>query len=86
MEILSDMKTLDFQSNLCLTIFFFFSPQVQDLRKPAYVVFKDVVRTEGVSALYNGLKPTLIRTVPATSTLFLTYEYSKKLMNSYLDD
>lgn len=42
--------------------------QVQDLRKPAYVVFKDVVRAEGIGALYNGLKPTLIRTVPATST------------------
>ncbi|XP_048512183.1 mitochondrial ornithine transporter 1 isoform X2 [Athalia rosae] len=60
--------------------------QVQDLRQPAYIILRDVARNEGIGALYNGLKPTLIRTVPATSTLFLTYEYSKKLMQSYFDD
>ena len=46
---------------------------------------KDIVRTEGISALYNGLKPTLIRTAPATAALFVTYEYSKKWMHSVLD-
>lgn len=56
--------------------------QVQNLRTPALLLMKDIVRTEGIGALYNGLKPTLIRTMPATATLFVTYEYSKKFMNS----
>lgn len=64
------------QRNVCLE-------QVQNLRTPALVVFKDVVRQEGISALYNGLIPTLIRTVPATATLFVTVEYTKKLMYNY---
>ncbi|XP_018411967.1 PREDICTED: mitochondrial ornithine transporter 1-like [Nanorana parkeri] len=39
-----------------------------------------IVRNEGISALYSGLKPTLIRAFPANGILFLTYEYSRKLM------
>ncbi|XP_022910160.1 mitochondrial ornithine transporter 1 [Onthophagus taurus] len=38
-------------------------------------------RNEGVRALYSGLTPTLVRTVPATAVLFLTYEYSKKVLH-----
>ncbi|XP_031782686.1 mitochondrial ornithine transporter 1 isoform X2 [Nasonia vitripennis] len=59
--------------------------QVQNLKTPALVIMKDIVRAEGFSALYNGLKPTLIRTVPATATLFVTYEYVKKLMHRVMD-
>ncbi|XP_033211559.1 mitochondrial ornithine transporter 1 [Belonocnema kinseyi] len=59
--------------------------QVQNLKTPALVITKDIIKNEGVSALYNGLKPTLIRTVPATATLFVTYEYSKKMMQNLLD-
>ncbi|XP_034951726.1 mitochondrial ornithine transporter 1 [Chelonus insularis] len=58
--------------------------QVKNLREPALVIMKQVIREEGVSALYNGLKPTLIRTIPATATLFVTYEYTKKIMSSLL--
>ncbi|CAK9825820.1 Mitochondrial ornithine transporter 1 [Anthophora retusa] len=54
--------------------------QVKNLKTPALAVMKNIVRNEGISSLYNGLKPTLIRTVPATATLFVTYEYTKKLM------
>ncbi|ODN00340.1 Mitochondrial ornithine transporter 1 [Orchesella cincta] len=43
---------------------------------------KDIIRHEGVKALYNGLGPTLIRTFPATGALFLAYEYTKKAFNS----
>lgn len=50
------------------------------MKSPALVVMKDIVKNEGISSLYNGLKPTLIRTVPATATLFVTYEYSKRFM------
>ncbi|KAL7295184.1 hypothetical protein TKK_0011490 [Trichogramma kaykai] len=59
--------------------------QVQNLKTPATVLMRDIIKHEGVSALYNGLKPTLIRTAPATATLFLAYEYSKKWMHSVLD-
>lgn len=59
------------------------SLQVQNLKTPAYIVFKDIVRREGAGALYNGLKPTLIRTIPATATMFVTIEYTKKLMYNY---
>lgn len=45
-----------------------------------------IFRKEGISALYNGLTPTLVRTVPATATLFVAYEYSKKFLNSVFRD
>lgn len=57
--------------------------QVKNLKTPALVVFKDIVRQEGIGALYNGLIPTLIRTIPATATLFVTVEYTKKIMSNY---
>ncbi|XP_053975275.1 mitochondrial ornithine transporter 1 [Hylaeus anthracinus] len=59
--------------------------QVKNIKAPALVVMKDIIRNEGVGSLYNGLKPTLIRTIPATATLFVTYEYSKKFMHTYFD-
>ncbi|XP_076236578.1 mitochondrial ornithine transporter 1 isoform X2 [Calliopsis andreniformis] len=57
--------------------------QVKNLKTPALVVMKDIVRNEGIGSLYNGLKPTLIRTIPATATLFVIYEYSKKHMHDF---
>lgn len=45
-----------------------------------FIMGVNIVRTEGVGALYNGLKPTIIRTIPATAVLFVVYEYSKKFM------
>ncbi|XP_053141025.1 mitochondrial ornithine transporter 1 isoform X2 [Hemicordylus capensis] len=42
--------------------------------------FASVFQNEGVSALYSGLKPTMIRAFPANGALFLAYEYSRKLM------
>lgn len=42
--------------------------------------FISVVKNEGVTALYSGLKPTVIRAFPANGALFLAYEYSRKLM------
>ncbi|CAL7937078.1 unnamed protein product [Xylocopa violacea] len=59
--------------------------QVKNLKTPALTVMKDIIRNEGISSLYNGLKPTLIRTVPATATLFVTYEYTKKFMLNYFE-
>ncbi|KAL7064731.1 hypothetical protein AAHC03_04632 [Spirometra sp. Aus1] len=41
-----------------------------------------ILRTEGVGSLYNGLLPTLFRTIPATATLFVVVEETKKLGRS----
>lgn len=59
--------------------------QVQNMKESASVVMKDIFKKEGISAFYNGLMPTLIRTIPATATLFLTYEYTKKCLNTFFD-
>ncbi|XP_041655585.1 mitochondrial ornithine transporter 1-like [Cheilinus undulatus] len=42
--------------------------------------FMGIIRTEGISTLYSGLTPTLIRTFPANGALFLAYEFSRKFM------
>ncbi|XP_008307481.1 mitochondrial ornithine transporter 1-like [Cynoglossus semilaevis] len=42
--------------------------------------FLGIVRTEGFTALYSGLTPTMIRTFPANGALFLAYECSRKFM------
>lgn len=41
------------------------------------------VRNEGPMALYRGLAPTLIRTVPASAVMFWTVERTKTLLSSY---
>ncbi|XP_074243909.1 mitochondrial ornithine transporter 1 isoform X2 [Saimiri boliviensis] len=47
--------------------------------------FINVVKNEGIMALYSGLKPTMIRAFPANGALFLAYEYSRKLMMSQVE-
>lgn len=59
--------------------------QVQNMSASMLSVGADIVRKEGPLALYNGLKPTLIRTIPATACLFVVYEYSKKFLAQLLD-
>lgn len=44
----------------------------------------EISRKEGVTFLYSGLQPTLIRTVPASAALFLTYEWTKRLLNELI--
>jgi hypothetical protein len=39
----------------------------------------------GYQALYSGLQPTLVRTIPATATLFLLYETTKKVLHKLCD-
>lgn len=55
--------------------------QVQSLRLSMTQVGVDIFRKEGPLAFYNGLTPTIVRTIPATAVLFVVYEYTKKLMN-----
>lgn len=50
----------------------------------ALKVTREIIRKEGVLALYNGLIPTVLRTFPASGALFLAVEYTKKGMNSFL--
>lgn len=47
--------------------------------------FLSIVKNEGITALYSGLKPTMIRAFPANGALFLAYEYSRKLMMNQLE-
>lgn len=54
--------------------------QVQSLTHSMTRVGLEIFRKEGFLALYNGLQPTIVRTIPATAVLFVVYEYSKKLM------
>ena len=54
--------------------------QISNIKMNMFVMGLNIARTEGITALYNGLKPTLIRTIPATAVLFVVYEYSKKFM------
>lgn len=55
--------------------------QISNIKTNMFVMGLNIARTEGISALYNGLKPTIIRTIPATAVLFVVYEYSKKFMS-----
>ncbi|KAM8974944.1 mitochondrial ornithine transporter 1-like [Pelodytes ibericus] len=48
--------------------------------------FSQILRNEGVLALYSGLKPTLIRAFPANGALFVAYEYSRKLMMKQFEE
>ncbi|XP_017486998.1 PREDICTED: mitochondrial ornithine transporter 2 [Rhagoletis zephyria] len=59
--------------------------QVQNLNRGMLSVGLDILRKEGIWALYNGLLPSVLRTIPATATLFVVYEYTKKTLHQHLD-
>ncbi|XP_045651029.1 mitochondrial ornithine transporter 2 [Ursus americanus] len=44
-----------------------------------------IVKSEGIAALYSGLTATMIRAVPANGSLFLAYEYSRRMMMSQFE-
>lgn len=58
--------------------------QVHSLKRGMFSVGMEIFRNEGPLALYNGLLPSVIRTIPATATLFLVYEYTKKFFNVFI--
>lgn len=60
--------------------------QVNNLNDNLVTTISKIVKNEGVPALYKGLTPTLIRTVPATAALFATVEYSKKFFHYLFRD
>uniref|UniRef100_T1J1Q4 40S ribosomal protein S3 n=1 Tax=Strigamia maritima TaxID=126957 RepID=T1J1Q4_STRMM len=59
--------------------------QISGSNEKTLVVLKRIVRQEGIRALYSGLGPTLVRTIPATGALFVAFEYSKKYMHAWTD-
>eukprot|EP00172_Hildenbrandia_rubra_P003878 Plantae.Rhodophyta-Hildenbrandia_rubra.ctg6799.p1 GENE.Plantae.Rhodophyta-Hildenbrandia_rubra.ctg6799~~Plantae.Rhodophyta-Hildenbrandia_rubra.ctg6799.p1 ORF type:complete len:306 (+),score=47.19 Plantae.Rhodophyta-Hildenbrandia_rubra.ctg6799:611-1528(+) len=44
--------------------------------------FRKIVKTEGFSALYRGVGPCLLRSVPANGVTFVVYEHVKKFLTS----
>ncbi|XP_068158927.1 mitochondrial ornithine transporter 1 [Drosophila tropicalis] len=58
--------------------------QVKNLNQSMFAVGADIVRREGVLALYRGLLPSVLRTIPATATLFVVYEYTKRALHGTL--
>ncbi|XP_034637768.1 mitochondrial ornithine transporter 1-like isoform X3 [Trachemys scripta elegans] len=47
--------------------------------------FLHILRTEGFTALYCGLMPTVIRALPSNGALFLAYEMTRKKLTGLLD-
>lgn len=58
--------------------------QVNNSKINMVKMIAQISRREGFGQLYNGLTPTLVRTIPATATLFVTYEYSKRFLHSFI--
>ncbi|XP_054721709.1 mitochondrial ornithine transporter 1-like [Uloborus diversus] len=59
--------------------------QISSRKEPMMNMIRNVIRNEGIKALYKGLGPTLLRTFPASGAMFATVEYSKKLLHYILD-
>lgn len=57
--------------------------QVAGSKRGMIEVGLEIFRKEGGLALYSGLTPTVLRTIPATSVLFLVYEYTKKFLEKH---
>ncbi|CAH8528857.1 unnamed protein product [Heterobilharzia americana] len=47
-------------------------------------VLLDIKKNEGVSALYRGLGPTVLRTFPATGALFLAVEWTLRYLLTFM--
>ena len=52
---------------------------------PAMQIMQDLVRTEGWSALYRGLRPALVRAFPANAACFYGMEMTRDAL-AFLDD
>ena len=47
-------------------------------------VLRQILKTEGVGALYKGCVPVMLRAFPANACCFLGYEGAMWVMNQYL--
>jgi len=60
--------------------------RLQDVRQgeapSIFKICKDIFRNEGVKSFWSGFQFNLLRTIPATVSTFLTYEYVKRFMRN----
>ena len=60
--------------------------QSQDLAAPQYRnsfhALSEIIKREGVKGMWKGFAPCLLRTLPASSCTFLTFEMVSKILNS----
>jgi solute carrier family 25 ornithine transporter 2/15 len=59
--------------------------QVQSSTRSMTSVGVEIFQKEGFLALYNGLTPSICRTIPATAVLFVVYEYTKVFLTKLFD-
>jgi Mitochondrial carrier protein len=50
-------------------------------RKTSRQLFHDMVSKEGLLSLYRGLTPELLKVIPMVGTMFVTYEWTRELLN-----
>jgi Mitochondrial carrier protein len=50
-------------------------------RKTSRQLFYDLVSKEGLLSLYRGLTPELLKVIPMVGTMFVTYEWTRELLN-----
>jgi hypothetical protein len=58
--------------------------KVCPVRFSLYSVTSDLIKREGITALWSGFRVQLFRMIPATCTSFLTYEYISSFLSSNL--
>lgn len=44
-------------------------------------VLRELIRTEGIGALYKGIVPVMLRAFPANAACFLGYEFTMKFLD-----
>ena len=46
-------------------------------------IYRELMKEEGIAALYRGVGPAMMRAFPANASCFLGMEFSRSLLNSY---
>ncbi|XP_017778061.1 PREDICTED: protein dif-1-like [Nicrophorus vespilloides] len=56
----------------------------EDTSPKARTILKELLATEGPTALFKGLIPVMVRAFPANAAAFLGFEYSKRFVRYYI--
>eukprot|EP00755_Sulcionema_specki_P022717 Sspe_Gene.13982::Locus_4820_Transcript_1_1_Confidence_1.000_Length_1510::g.13982::m.13982/K15109/SLC25A20_29, CACT, CACL, CRC1; solute carrier family 25 (mitochondrial carnitine/acylcarnitine transporter), member 20/29 len=59
--------------------------QTSSSPKPFFTTLRDIVRHHGIRGLYRGFPVTILRSAPASATVFVTYEAIKKATTLYME-
>lgn len=43
-------------------------------------VFKQIIKTEGITGLYRGITPNFIKVLPAVSISYIVYEHTSRVL------